>query len=440
MAEAWWDSWLAELPLRRRVLDLVRASGQRAYLVGGTVRDALLGRPSCDLDLAIVGAAMPLARQVADRLYGAYVPLDAARDVARVVVTVAGAQQHIDFAALRAADIIGDLCARDYTVNAMGVALDDPTGALLDPTGGRADLAARRLRVVRAEAFHDDPLRILRGVRQSGTLGFQLTEETMALARAHLPELRRVSAERIRDELAQILAPEEAAPVLALAGELGALETLFPALGEGRWRAGARVVAALGVALVTPRLAPYRAALAQHLAEEITFGRARSVAFKLAALLSALPGGVAAARQIAQHLRLSAAEVRLVGAALGGSAWVRAQTVAPAPLDIYRYYRTAGVEGALLAVAQTITAGEDVTHCGEAAAALLRGWFAEHDTVADPPALLSGSEVIATLGLTPGPAVKEAIGRLREAQVQGLVRTRADAVAYLLARATDEPL
>jgi tRNA nucleotidyltransferase/poly(A) polymerase len=268
-------------------------------------------------------------------------------------------------------------------------------------------------------------------VRQSGTLGFRLTEETMALARAHLPELRRVSAERIRDELAQILALDDAAPVLALAGELGALEMLFPALGEGRWRAGERVVAALGVALVTPRLAPYRVALAQHLAEEITFGRPRGVALKLAALLSALLGGVAAARQIAQHLRLSAAEVRLVGAALGGSAWVRAQTTVPAPLDIYRYYRTAGVEGALLAVAQAIAAGGDTTRGGEVAAALLQGWFVEHDMVVDPPPLLSGSEVIATLGLTPGPAVKEAIERLREAQVQGLVRTRAEAVAYL---------
>ena len=99
------DTWLARLSLRRRVLALISAQGIRAYLVGGTVRDALLGRESCDLDIAVEGTALALARQLANQLRGAYVALDVERDVGRIVVRAGGGQQHIDVAALRSGSI-----------------------------------------------------------------------------------------------------------------------------------------------------------------------------------------------------------------------------------------------------------------------------------------------------------------------------------------------
>ena len=189
------DAWLDRVPVRREVLEIVRAAPQRAYLVGGTVRDSILGLDSVDLDLAVDGRSMALARRVADRIGGAYVVMDAERDVARVLRRVGGRRQQFDFAGLRAEGIVADLRARDYTVNAMALPVSDPWGEVLDPAGGRADLEARRLRAVSDDAFRDDPVRILRGVRLAGALDFALTADTEALALAWLPALERVSAD-----------------------------------------------------------------------------------------------------------------------------------------------------------------------------------------------------------------------------------------------------
>ena len=217
-----------------------------AYLVGGTVRDALLLRESCDIDLAVADGAIALARRLADHLHGAYVPLDEPRGVGRAVFFTEGGLQHVDVAALRGPDIEADLRARDYTVNAMAVPMGPAWGALIDPTGGQQDLAAGVLRVASRLAYQDDPLRILRGIRLQASLGFTIVPETESLMRDWLPELVRPSGERIRDEILSLLSCDAPAPALSYGQALGAFQVVLPpSITAAALTPGVRAVAVL---------------------------------------------------------------------------------------------------------------------------------------------------------------------------------------------------
>ena len=455
------EKWLDGFSLRHRVIACVSSQGVPAYLVGGTVRDVILGRQSTDMDIAMKSGAMSMARRVANAIGGAYVPLDAERDVARVVVRLGRDRHHFDFARLRAESIEADLWERDYTVNAMAVPLETGLRPLIDPTGGERDLAARLLRVVSRDAFRDDPLRILRGVRLRGELGFTVTSDSEALAREHAPELDRVSAERIRDELVRILSLSNAANSLAYAEALGALPVILPELGADGdlFRSSIRVVSRLegflgrstrGVAAVEPAqkpvvestLGPYRYALALHWDQELSIGHPRWLVLKLAALLIHVLGGQMVARGVVARLRFSTTETRFVSAAIDAasqclrSAWGGE----PELVEIYRLYRCfggAGVDGAVLSLAAwspgagTAKSGRAWGELLKSVRCLLSAWFDEHDTLVDPPRLLSGRELMKMFAVAAGPRVGQLLELLREAQVQGLVRTRGQALDYL---------
>jgi hypothetical protein len=138
------EGWLHAVPLRLRVLAEVRASGVPAFIVGGTLRDALLGRESHDLDLAVAGDAISLARRVADAVGVAFVPLDREHDVARAVPIAPRAGAFRLCGAAWAPTSNADLRARDFTVNAMGVAAAGPWERLLEPTGWPRGPGGRR--------------------------------------------------------------------------------------------------------------------------------------------------------------------------------------------------------------------------------------------------------------------------------------------------------
>jgi len=215
------------------LLDKVRDAlpGVELYLVGGAVRDAMLGRLSLDLDFAAPSQGIKLARRVADALGADIFPLDEERDTGRVIVTLPdGTREKLDFATYRGANLEDDLRNRDFTVNAMAV--DIHTMSLHDPLGGANDLRAKKLRACRETSMRDDPIRILRGVRQAAAFGFQIEPSTRAAMKSAAPMIGRVSPERIRDELFHLLeGPQPAASIRAL-DMLGALHVILPELEE----------------------------------------------------------------------------------------------------------------------------------------------------------------------------------------------------------------
>ena len=202
-------------------------AGEGAYVVGGAVRDGLLGRPVVDFDVACrdpEGAA----RAHADATGGALFPLSERHGAWRVAFRDG---RTVDFTPLRNG-IEADLATRDFTVNA--IARRVGSRELVDPLGGRSDLEHRTLRAVTPDVFRDDPLRLLRAVRLEGELGFRLEDATAALVRRDAALVDRSAGERILDELARLSEAgfrrlDELGLLAPLGGSLERLDAVEPA-------------------------------------------------------------------------------------------------------------------------------------------------------------------------------------------------------------------
>ncbi len=249
------------LTLVRRAAEAAQRMGFSLYLVGGPVRDLLLGQPVVDLDLVVEGDAIRLARHLArqfggrvvahrrfgtakwllgDRVWremGGQPPPD--RAVAAVDFATARTEFYTHPTALpevERSSIKQDLHRRDFTINTLAIRLDPPHwGELLDFYGGETDLREGVIRVLHSLSFIDDPTRILRAARLEARLGFRLDPRSEALIANALPMLNRVSGERIRHELELILAEEEPERALCRLQHLGVLSQIHPALHCDRW-------------------------------------------------------------------------------------------------------------------------------------------------------------------------------------------------------------
>jgi putative nucleotidyltransferase with HDIG domain len=450
--------------------------------VGGAVRDALLSRQVGDLDLVLPAGSLEVGRRLADRLAGAFVPLSEPHGVARVVVRAAGADEPrvIDLADFRGPSLDADLAGRDVTVNALAVSIDAllrGPAPVIDPTGGVEDLGARRLRACGPAAFLDDPVRVLRLLREAQALGFTVEPETEGLARAAAPRLETVAGERVRDELTRLLGLPQSAAALREADLWGALGVLLPEIEPMRrttqsaphrfpvWEHSLRALEALETLLGDLRvLAPHDARLAAHLAEPLGSGLTRREVLKLATLLhdvakpetrSVDPDGRV---RFSGHDRLGADRVAGVALRLrwpGPAARVLERLVRhhlrPMHLGMleeitrrarYRFFRDVGDDVPDLVC---LTIADAAATDGRAPRAVYRGGTrallesllagqVEAAAEAAVPPLLRGEDVMAAFGLAPGPDVGRLLAEAREAQALGQVHTREDALAWLVAR------
>ncbi len=209
-----------------------------SWIVGGALRDGLLGREVRDVDVAVAGDPARAARALAAEVRGPVFRLSEAFGAWRVIDR--GAERVYDFAPLQGDSIEADLRRRDFTINAMArpVAPDElggavaPDGDLIDPLGGRADLEARTLRVLGPEAYESDPLRALRLTRFVAELGFTPDPETARLTREHAPRIAEAAGERVFAELRRLVLAAGALEGLALADRLDVLQAVLPELAE----------------------------------------------------------------------------------------------------------------------------------------------------------------------------------------------------------------
>ncbi len=246
------------------VEDYVRSLGLDAYLVGGAVRDELLGNESKDADFLVPGvdteslraALEPHGRVedlvVADRLVGvrlhprdksirALAPAGIEFAPPRKEVSTGPGRHDFEIVADPALSVEDDMRRRDFTVNAMARRLVD--GTLVDPLGGRADLERGILRTVSDTSFAEDPLRLVRGLRFVSQLGFELDERTREQMATEAPAVRLVSGERIGGgltadglgELSKLLLGTHPQDALVVARDTGVLEELIPEFGPARY-------------------------------------------------------------------------------------------------------------------------------------------------------------------------------------------------------------
>jgi len=173
------------------------------WLVGGSLRDDALGKKSDDFDLVFDFDPTDLARSLASRLKGTFVPLDPSRDQSRVVFSSVNNRYTLDFTPLRAPTLEEDLALRDYTCNALACDLKSP-GLIIDPLGGTRDLLGGVLRSCSEYVLRDDPLRILKGVRHAVALNLVLHEDVCRQFSSYRHLLKGVAAERITSEMGLI--------------------------------------------------------------------------------------------------------------------------------------------------------------------------------------------------------------------------------------------
>jgi putative nucleotidyltransferase with HDIG domain len=438
------------------------------------VRELLSGGTAADLDLAVAGGALELARRLADRLDATLVVLDEVRGAGRVVPRWGGPV--MDLVDLRAPTLEGDLQARDFTVNALAVPvaqmLREGVAPIADATGGLDDLRARVVRPCGPDAIRDDAVRALRGVRLAMRPGWRLHPDAeMAIeAAAHL--IADVAAERIRDELSGILGEPTAAAGCARWTGWASWRSCCGEPGDARhrpaaphhfdvWEHSLRAVEGVDVLLAgLDAVAPWGPALHEHLAQDLGGGLTRREALKLAALLhdvskpetrAEIGGrvrfighdavGARRAGEICRRLHLSrhAGQVieRLVAEHLRPMHLSQAGLISRRAR--FRFFRALGDEARdLLLLALADAAALDGTSpltvwvgAGGLVVRTLMAGADEEAAAAAAPALLRGEDVMAVFGLAPGPEVGRLLAMAREAQALGLVRTRDEALAHL---------
>lgn len=403
----------------------VRAAGSRpCHLVGGQLRDALLGRESHDFDLVVAGGGEEIARGLARRLAARFVPLGGKTFAAFRLV---GSDFVVDLWDRADMSLEEDLARRDFTVNALALDLTDPRSEVIDSCGGLDDLAARRLRVTTPRVLAEDSLRVLRLARLVAELpGFAADPATVDSARAVAHRLPAVAAERIREELGRLLAAEGASRAVEILGALGLYPGLFLGrpgeVGEGdleRTAAAARRLAALAPAAA--RLGP---------AEGGPGAPSALAPARLALLLEAVPGvpPEEAAGQLAERGYVGRGPLQAALRLLQGS------TLPVTDRDRRRflhYHRQAWPAALALIAARDGETPEWITAVAASAALAAE----QGPQLFDPPKLITGDEVRELLGLSPGPTLGKVMEALREAQVEGEIRTREEAVAWVRRRA-----
>jgi tRNA nucleotidyltransferase/poly(A) polymerase len=454
------------------------------YIVGGAVRDAYLHRPIHDIDLAVASHAIPLARQIANTLDGAFFVLDDERDVGRALVDTPDGRMVIDVTRFRAADLEADLLDRDFTLNAMAIELRD-LSRIVDPLGGQADIEAKVLRRCSPVSLSSDPIRALRAVRQSVQLGLRIEAETISDIRSHAPRLAETSPERVRDEFFKLLSLSNPASALRIADTLGVLGTIIPEVEplhgnkqpaphvSDAWRHALAVIealsqiaaavsyartdntaAAFGVGMVVIQLDRFRAPIIAHLNTRWPNERSHLSLLILAALLheagstpsdtsiSQFPYGdenvksELTARR-ADALRLSNGErQRLVAIVKHQDHSIFWQSDI-SRRDMYHFWLlldTAGVDVCLFALADYLgmvgaSLDQDTwLSLVERIRLLLEAYFERYDEWVAPPMLVDGNRLMDALGLQPGWMVGRLLAIIREGQAAGEIHTAEEAL------------
>ena len=452
--------------------------GRSAWIVGGAVRDELLGRATDDVDIVVDGDVRGAARIVARAAGGPAFELSDAFGSWRVMAPDRGWQ--IDLSPLRGGSLESDLALRDFTVNAIAEPLEG--GGRVDPHGGVEDLAARRLRAVGPRALADDPLRVVRLVRLAAELALEPERETVALARASAPAAAQVAQERVFAELKRIVAGEEVIASLALMDALGLTEAILPELAalhgveQNRYHHADVHAHTLEVLEQTIALqadpgallgAEHAGGVAALLAEPLAEGVDRGLALRFGALLHDVAKPVTLGRRddgtptFLGHDRAGAELARDILARLRASEKLKAHVAALArhhlrlgflvhetPLSrraLYRYLRECEpveADVTLLSVADRLAtrgrkAQESIARHLDLAREVLPAaldWRAKRGRAP----LVRGDALAAALELDSGPELGRLLREIEEARFAGDVTTGEEAIA-LAARLLERP-
>ncbi len=396
---------------------------QPAYMVGGAVRDAILGRTReyLDLDFVIPSNAVKVARAIARHYQAGFVLLDRERQIARVVFPHATA----DFAQQEGNSLEVDLHRRDFTVNA--IAYNPHTQEIIDHLQGDADLQQGILRMISPANLEDDPLRLMRAYRQAAQLGFTIEPVTQAAIRLLASHISKVASERVRVEIGYLLANSQGTPWITSAWEDGLLSPFFKnATRESFIKLAAVDNAAVLLTQNWPQLGTQL--------QEYIRDRIKTTWLSIAKLACLVNPDPELAEIELQQLTYSRAEIRGVTTALKLSPQFQAADMSLR--EQYFLFHDADIvfpATVVLAVALDNLVGEisgDKPLRSLMYAPLINRYLSPDDLVAHPTPLLSGKQLIITLDIPASPIIGKLLSEIAVAQAEGKVSTSTEAIAF----------
>jgi len=379
--------------------EIAHTRGERIYLVGGVVRDLLLGQANFDLDLVVEGNAIELAQQLRKINQGkitTHPRFNTAKlqwDNWSVDLATARSETYDKPGALPTvtpSSIDNDLSRRDFTINAMAIHLNPGFyGRLVDPHGGRNDLKHKIIRVLHEKSFTDDATRIWRGLRYEQRLDFHLERKTLNLLQRDISMLDTISGDRIRYEIECILQEKYPEKVFRRAEELGVLAKLHPVLKGNGWLAEKFDQARRLTSPQPPEVGLYLALLVYHLTSEET---------------ERLISRLRLSKSLAQTLRDSIAVKKKMRSLA---------TPGVSPSVIYRLldgYSSPAIVANSLATESPVASQN------------IRLFL---NKLKDIKVSLSGDDLI-RMGIAPGPQIREILDLLHKARLNGKIATKQD--------------
>lgn len=451
--------------------------GPDVHVVGGAVRDRLLGRRTADVDLVVPRRLSALIAELARRAGGHAFPLDEERGITRVELE----NSHLDISLWQGRTFEDDIDRRDLTVNALAVPLSrwlTPgwKTSVIDRHGGLSDLKKRRLVPLSAAALSDDPLRILRTFRFAAELDFSIPTTTLGRLRRRRALLRKPAPERVREEMLKIFATPRAYRTLVSMEKTGVLEVVFPEAAElrrtahGYYGRGGVLTHTLDsvkffenvVETLRSWFPRHARKIAAYLAEPMG-SYPRFAHLKWALLLHDIGKPATAAivggrMRFFEHEHVGADKVpdiakrfRWSGDEASRYAKLVRNHMRPGNLAthmpvsdkaIHRFYRDLGDDGVAMLL---VSLADHLTYLSprelkkrasphELITIRMIRQFYEHREKVLPPRLLTGTEVMKEFGLSPSPLIGRLLEDVRDAQSEGRVKDAAGALAYLKGR------
>ncbi len=458
--------------------ELLALTPQAIYLVGGPVRDLLIGKKDIrDVDILIPKGAESVARTFADKIGGSFFFLDEERRITRVVKRMDHEVTQFDFTNFQGPDLDADLSRRDFTINAMAIDLRDclyknAVEGLIDPFNGKDDVKNRLIRVVRPGVLDEDPLRLLRAARFAAVLGFAVERSTAEHIRVRSKLLAKPSPERLRDEFFLILSERDAEKHLTQMDDLGLLAPLLPELeplrrfAPGMYHVHDVLTHSIKTAGLLDsilddlqRLSPGHAGdVLEHLELNLEHLVPRKAALRFACLLHDMAKpetftdtdghvrfhghdnlGAEKALFVCRRFRLSRDTEALVSKVIKYHMRLFNLSVAGGPgrNAMYRYCRDLGdalPESLLLAQADAratyeIMPKERFTDTEKPMATVLDYYYTRF-LKAEAKPLVSGNDLI-RMGFSPGPRFREILDSIKEKQAEGSIKDRNEAFDYI---------
>ena len=441
-------------------------SSVQIYLVGGAVRDIILGRKVRDFDFVIEGLVRPVGRNLANELNGKFYVLDDDRNMVRVLLNADSDEYYcIDISQLNGSTLEEDLYSRDFTINAIAIDFIQKN-KFIDPMGGVSDLKEKKLRMCNLESIKSDPLRGMRAIRMAVDYDLTMDSDLIHALNEIRPFLSVASVERYRDELFKILDGEKTVTAVRLLDKYAFLDFLFPGKNPTNdealydWlRSAEHLINILarefredessnlisGMAVL--KLGSFRDKLNEFFYNDnnLIHERRSLLIFSIIARFYRTEENSRSVSEIlksrSKKMLLSTAEMKLIIKSF--EAFMELHSLFNleeySDVVIYRYFQKFGdygIDGIFLKLIEThinkdiLRDSAQWTKVLDHVARYFDAWFNHFDTIIKPKPLLSGDQISKLFNIPAGPEIGELKNAILEAQIENLITDREGAIKF----------